>query len=37
MLHATPFTKKNTEKAIRILDDELQPRYDKLCGDEGLC
>ena len=37
MLHAAPFIRKKMAKEIHILDDEMQSRYDKLHGDEGLC
>lgn len=37
MLHAAPFTKRKMAKEIHILDNEIQSRYDKMHGDEGLC
>ena len=37
MLHAAPFTSKKMAKEIQVPDDEMQSRYDKLHGDEGLC
>ena len=36
MLHAAPFTRKKMAKEIHVLDDEMQSRYDKIHGDEGL-
>lgn len=37
MLHAAPFTGKKMAKEIQILDGEMQSRYEKLHGGEGLC
>ena len=37
MLHAALFTRKKMAKEIHIVDDEMQSRYDKIHGDEGLC
>ena len=34
---AAPFARKKMAKEIEILDDEMQSRYDKLHGQEGLC
>ena len=32
-----PVYKKKMAKEIQVPDDEMQSRYDKLHGDEGLC
>ena len=37
MLDASPFRKKKMAKRIEILDDEMQSRYDKIHGEDGLC
>ena len=37
MLHATLFIKKKMAKGVEILDNEMQSRYDKIHGNEGLC
>ena len=37
MLNAAPFMKKRMVKEVEILDDEMQSRYDKIHGDQGLC
>ena len=37
MLHATPFYRKKIAKEVEILDGEMQSRYDKIYGDDGLC
>ena len=35
-LHVAPFTKRKMAKEVKILDNEMQSRYDKIHGDEGL-
>ena len=37
MLDAAPFLRRKMEKEIDILDGEMQSRYDKIHGDDGLC
>ena len=37
MLNAAPFLRKKMAKEIDILDGEMQSRYDKIHGDDGLC
>ena len=37
MLNASPFKRRKMEKEIEILDDEMQSRYDKIHGQDGLC
>ena len=37
MLNASPFIKKKIAKEVDILDDEMQSRYDKIHGEDGLC
>ncbi len=37
MLYATPFAKKKLAKEVEILDNEMQSRYDKVHGEDGLC
>lgn len=37
MLDASPFRRKAMAKEIAILDDEMQSRYEKIHGQDGLC
>ena len=37
MLEASPFTRKKIEKKMKVLDDEMSSRYEKIHGHEGLC
>ena len=37
MLNASPFARKKMAKEVEILDDEIQSRYDKIQGSNGLC
>ena len=37
MFNASPFARKNITKEVEILDDEIQSRYDKIHGSNGLC
>ena len=37
MLDASPFRRRKMAKEVEILDDEVQSRYDKIHGDDGLC
>ena len=37
LLQANPFTKKNLTYEVEILDNEMQSRYDKMHGNDGLC
>ena len=37
MLHAGPFIRKKMTKEVEILDGEMQSRYDKIHGHDGLC
>ena len=36
-MNAAPFLRRKMEKEIDILDGEMQSRYDKIHGDDGLC
>ena len=37
MLDASPFRRRKMAKEVEILDDEVQSRYDKIHGEDGLC
>lgn len=37
MLKASPFKRRKMEQEIEILDAEMQSRFDKIHGDDGLC
>ena len=37
MLNASPFGRKKLAKEVEILDEEMQSRYDKIHGEDGLC
>ena len=37
MLDASPFKRRKMIKEVEILDDEVQSRYDKIHGTDGLC
>lgn len=37
MLNTSPFVRKKMAKEVEILDDEMQFRYDRIHGEDGLC
>ncbi len=37
MLEASPFRRSKMVKEVEILDDEIQSRYEKIHGKNGLC
>ena len=37
MLNASSFKRRKMQKEIEVLDDEMQSRYDKIHGQDGLC
>ena len=37
LLQAKPFAKKKLTQEVEILDNEMQSRYDKIHGSDGLC
>ncbi|KAL9063218.1 MAG: hypothetical protein Q9161_009583 [Pseudevernia consocians] len=37
LLQASPFARKNLTQEVEILDNEMQSRYDKIHGNDGLC
>ena len=37
MLNANPFARKKLAKEVQVLDEEMQSRWDKIHGTDGLC
>lgn len=37
LLQANPFTRKTINQEVEILDNEMQSRYEKIHGSDGLC
>lgn len=37
MLNASPFMRRKMTKEVEILDDEMNSRYEKIHGRNGLC